>query len=216
MADVNLWTWLVAGIKRRLMYSKTARRHSLVGPPNQWKQKRDFQRSFLIDSGLQPSHQLLDIGCGTLRGGIPLVDYLDEGNYVGIEPREGALAEGRNELLEAGLVHKNPTLIRGDASSVDVERRFDVIWAFSVLFHMTDEILDEALRFVREHLAGGGTFNANVKIGDQPTKEWLEYPVAWRAYEAYRDAFKTHDISVEDLEPIGELGHESGDPTQDE
>jgi SAM-dependent methyltransferase len=216
MPDVNILTWLVAGIKRRLTYTKTARRHSLVGPPDQWKQKRDFQRSFLLGSGLQPSHQLLDIGCGTLRGGIPLIEYLEEGNYVGLEPREKALDKGKAELREAGLSDKEPLLIQGDTSSAEIARRFDVIWAFSVLFHMTDNVLDDTLRFVQEHLAAKGVFYANVKIGDQEDKEWMDYPVVWRTPEAYETACRNHGLSVEDLGPIGELGHETGDPTQDE
>lgn len=215
MAEVNFWTWFVAGIKRRLLYSKTARRHSLVGPPAMWKMKRDFQRSFLVHAGLQLSHRLLDLGCGTLRGGISLIEYLEKGNYVGIEPREEALEKGRKELDDAGLAHKNPTLISGEPSTVDISRRFDVIWAFSVLFHMTDEIIDETLHFVQDHLADGGTFYANVKIGERPNKKWLEYPVSWRTHEAYRDACKSNGLSVDDLAPIGELGHESGDPEQD-
>lgn len=135
-------------------------------PPGQWRQKRNLQRSFLLASGLQPSHQLLDIGCGTLRGGIPLIDYLEKGNYVGLEPRKKAL--------------------------------------------------DEALRFVQEHLADKGVFYANVKIGDRDEREWLDYPVVWRTHEAYETACRQHGLSIEDLGPIKELGHETGDPAYDE
>ena len=56
--------------------------------------------------GLAPEHYLLDIGCGTLRGGIPLIAYLLNGHYFGIEMRADILDEGRTELAEAGLVGK--------------------------------------------------------------------------------------------------------------
>ena len=67
------------------------RRHSLVGPPDLWEMKREFQIRFLRQAGLSPEHYLLDIGCGTLRGGIPLIDYLETGHYFGLESRQQGL-----------------------------------------------------------------------------------------------------------------------------
>ena len=78
----------------RVTLNRVERRHSLVGPPKLWKLKRDFQINFLKNAGLEPQHYLLDIGCGTLRGGIPLIDYLNVGNYTGIERRRKVLEEG--------------------------------------------------------------------------------------------------------------------------
>ena len=62
-------------------YTSKERRHAMVGPAKLWKMKRDFQIKFLKKSGLLPKHYLLDIGCGTLRGGIPFIEYLDEKKY---------------------------------------------------------------------------------------------------------------------------------------
>ncbi len=85
---------------RRLFRSKKAstERHSHVGAPEGWELKRRFQIDFLKKQGLKPEHYLLDIGCGTLRGGIPIIDYLDKGHYYGIEVRDFVLDEGRKEL----------------------------------------------------------------------------------------------------------------------
>ena len=83
--------------------SRQARRHSLVGRPELWQLKRDFQISFLREHGLEPGHFLLDIGCGTLRGGIPIIEYLDAGSYVGIDVRSEAIEEARRELREHRL-----------------------------------------------------------------------------------------------------------------
>jgi hypothetical protein len=33
-----------------------------------------------------------------------------------------------------------------------------MIWAFSVVLHMTDEILNDALFFVKRHLSSSGSF----------------------------------------------------------
>ena len=59
-------------------------RHSLVGPAHLWEIKRAFQIQFLQSVGLTPDQYLLDMGCGTLRGGIPIIKYLEPGHYYGI------------------------------------------------------------------------------------------------------------------------------------
>jgi len=109
----------------------------MVGPASEWTVKRDFQIGFLKDHGLQPSDRLADIGCGTLRGGIPVIAYLDEGCYNGFEVRADALEEARRELADNHLEHKRPMLTQSDdLGSLHLDERFDVIWAFSVFVQM--------------------------------------------------------------------------------
>jgi len=45
--------------------------------------KRRFQIDFFRRQGLRPDQTLFDLGCGTLRGGIPIIDYLEPGFYTG-------------------------------------------------------------------------------------------------------------------------------------
>src|SRR3954447_26273250 len=75
--------------------SAKQQRHSLVGPPHVWKDKRKFQIEFLEGSGLRPDTKLVDIGCGTLRGGIPIIERLDPGNYVGVDVRPEIATEAQ-------------------------------------------------------------------------------------------------------------------------
>src|SRR3979409_2149502 len=50
-----------------------------------WEEIGELQFQFLRTHGLEPQHRLLDIGCGSLRGGVRFVSYLDPGNYFGID-----------------------------------------------------------------------------------------------------------------------------------
>ncbi|MEM6816992.1 MAG: class I SAM-dependent methyltransferase, partial [Bacteroidota bacterium] len=130
--------------------------------------KREFQINFLKRHGLSPDHKFLDLGCGTLRGGIPVLKYLNTGNYYGIDIREETIIEAKAEVKEERLSLKQPKLIFfEDFSQLQINQKFDLIWAFSVLIHMEDDILDKCILFVKEHLKAGGRFFANVNLGER-------------------------------------------------
>src|SRR3954454_18505863 len=105
--------WRVRRTLRRRFPSRAARRHTLVGPPEVWKEKRAFQIRFLVAQGLEPQTSLVDIGCGTLRGGVPIIEYLDAGGYSGVDVRAEVESEARAELEQHGLAAKRPTLVFG-------------------------------------------------------------------------------------------------------
>jgi len=210
---------LLAKLIRRissLTQTKEERRHALVGPAKLWKMKRDFQLRFLSDMDLKPGHYLFEIGCGTLRGGVPLIQYLENGHYFGVEVREEVLDEGRKELREAGLEGKNPTLLLSPKiAQLTVNRKFDYIWAFSVLIHMNDKILNDTLSFVSKHLSEEGVFYANVIIGDRKEGDWQGFPVVTRPFDFYSQACTMNDLVVSDLGSLKELGHIANVESQD-
>jgi len=189
----------------------------MVGPPELWEMKRRFQFAFLEGAGLRPSDRLLDIGCGALRGGIPLIAHLEPGHYTGLDVRAEALVEAREELRAAGLCDKTPRLREISAlDSLELSERFDVIWAFSVLIHMSDAVLEGCLSFVSRHLAELGVFYANVNLGTRADGSWQQFPCIWRELGTYREFGGRHGLCVEDLGPLGELGHASGRAAHDE
>jgi SAM-dependent methyltransferase len=202
---------------RAAVAGRQARRHGLVGRPELWQQKRDFQIAFLREHGLLPAHVLVDLGCGTLRGGIPIIAYLDEGSYVGIDVREEAIEEARHELQEHGLEHKRPELIATPSlAAVDLGRTADYAWGFSVLMHLADERLDECLAFARRHLAQGGVFYANAITEELPPARWREFPVISRPVDAYREQAERNGLSLRDVGALADLGHVTGLAHHDE
>lgn len=211
---------LPKNVKRMIRWgsmSPKEKRHKLVGRPELWKLKRDFQIQFLKQMGLQPEDHLVDIGCGTLRGGIPIIRYLEAGHYSGIESRNEALSEGKKELEESGLQSKNPVLIaNSDLGSLNLDRSADYIWAFSVLFHMTDDIARDCLNFVARHLKDDGCFYANANIGAKTEGRWQGFPVMWRTLDSYENSASVYGLRVEDIGPLKDFGHLSGITDHDE
>jgi SAM-dependent methyltransferase len=193
-----------------------AERHALVGPAHLWKLKRQFQIDFLRSAGLEPHHRLLDLGCGTLRGGIPLIAYLEPGQYTGIEVRANVLEEGMRELAEAGLEDRRPDLrVCADLSRLELATSFDFVWAFSVLIHMEDAVAAQALVFVARHLTASGVFFSNVNLGNALERRWQGFPVVTRPLGFYEELAARVGLQVESRGPLRDLGHISGDAAAD-
>jgi hypothetical protein len=145
-----------------------------------------------------------------------MIEYLHQGHYYGIESRKEALDEGIRALQEAGLQSKAPTiLLFDDLSKATLDRKVDLIWAFSVLIHMEDRILDACLDFVSRNLERNGRMYANVKIGEEKEGKWQQFPVVSRSREFYRSAAERHGLRVADVGTLMSLGHVSGAPGQD-
>jgi SAM-dependent methyltransferase len=185
-----------------------AKRHGLVGPQDLWKAKRQFQMEFLLRMGLKRDDRLLDFGCGTLRGGIPLIEYLQAGRYLGVDVCSEVLAEGRLEIEESGLLDKEPKLVHCERlDQLQLGRSFSVAWAFQVLIHVPDAHLDATLAAVARHLEPDGVFYATVNVGNQADGSWKAFPVVYRSAAFYRETFRRQGLEVVDLGSLPDFGH---------
>lgn len=64
---------------------RTGHRTFVGGNDSYWDSIGKLQFDFLLGRGLSPSDVLMDIGCGSLRGGTRFIRYLDQGNYIGVD-----------------------------------------------------------------------------------------------------------------------------------
>ena len=77
-----------------------------------WDEIGRLQLDFLVSRGLKPSHCLLDIGCGSLRGGVHFIRYLGPGNYLGIDKERRLIDLGiERELGQATYLDKKPAFV---------------------------------------------------------------------------------------------------------
>lgn len=171
---------------------------SLAGPVRLWDAQRQFQIAFLKKHGLKPHHTLLDFGCGPLRGGIPIIKYLNTGNYHGVDINREALDEAEKELKENKLEHKLPTLTHiKNLETLRLHKTFDYIWAFSVVIHMIDEVFRTFICFSSSHLKRNGILYMNVNIGKRRTGgRFLNFYTYVRPLKFYRDIVSKHDLKI--------------------
>lgn len=126
-----------------------------------WDEIGSLQFEFLLERGLLPSHRLIDIGCGALRCGIPLIRFLDEGNYYGLDLNASLIDAGRHELEKEALAAKRPTLLVNDRFEIDRFRMsFDFAIAQSVFTHLDLNLIARCLVETRAQMKSGGKFFA--------------------------------------------------------
>ncbi len=123
-----------------------------VGPPERYDLVAAIQFNLMTSLGLREGHSLLDIGCGSLRGGRLFIPYLLPGRYFGLEPERWLIDEGvRNELGRDILRVKRPTFSHDrDFTLTAFGRKFDFLLAQSIFSHASPA------QIARHHQGRGG------------------------------------------------------------
>lgn len=186
---------LVIGLGRRdhvAFYREVMRRNVAADPDlavgsanrGRWTALGRAQFDYLTSHGLRRDHRLLEIGCGNLRGGRHFIDYLDVGNYTGIDISPDILLSAQRTLVEFGLQAKLPRLtLVGDLTlSWLPDASFDVVHAHSVFSHTPPQVIDECLTHVGRVMRPDGffdfTFNETHEREHQVVREDWYYRAA--------------------------------------
>jgi len=111
---------------------------NLVG--GKWEEYGNFYLSLLCKYGLKSKHKFLDVGCGCLRGGIKIIEYLNPFNYYGIDVSSNLIHVGiEHELPKTGLknkVNKNNFAVVDNFELRHFNTKFDMAIAQSVFTHL--------------------------------------------------------------------------------
>jgi SAM-dependent methyltransferase len=112
-----------------------------------WDEIGALQYDFLKRVGLEPTHRMLDIGCGTLRGGRHFIRYLDVSNYTGIDISPACIVAANELLVDEQLSDKKPRLILVTSKNITFSElegnSYDYIFAQSVLTHLPASLIRE-------------------------------------------------------------------------
>jgi hypothetical protein len=137
-----------------------------------WEEMGQLQLKFLQQQGLQPTHILLDVGCGALRGGRYLIPFLHSGHYLGIE-KEKELIESaiQHELPENIYKEKCPELIISDNFEFErFSKRPHYAIAQSIFTHLDEQDIQYCLTKLQAFVPSGHQFFATFFEGNT-TKE---------------------------------------------
>jgi hypothetical protein len=167
-----------------------------------------LQLELLTRNGLKPFSQVLEIGCGCLAAGRPILQFLESDRYVGIEPNRWLI-----EAVVAGLPdtkslidEKRPVFLRRtdfDASSLG--RKFDFIISHSILSHAAHWQCPQFFSGIKKVLAPSGVGIASLRfhdqnnnlMGDSLSPEWVYPEVSYFAWETVQKFAAAEQLYVE-------------------
>jgi SAM-dependent methyltransferase len=176
----------------------------------------ELQLELLKREGCVPESSVLEVGCGCLNAGVPVIRYLRRGRYAGIEPNswllEAALKDWRTRWLIAA---KHPTFLdRTDFDATGLGRTFDYVLSHSVLSHCAHWQLEQFVANVAQVLSPRGRIVASIRLAegndygsrgspdgeDSMDEEWQYPDVSWFKLDTVRETAARHGLTVS-LEP---------------
>lgn len=167
-----------------------------------WEKMGQLQFGFLIRHGLEPHHTMLDVGCGTLRGGRHFIGYLNPGNYTGIDISSRAIEYGKQLVREEGLADKQPKLILSKNKNLKFEEfagdKFDCLLAQSVFTHLKPEHIEECFKYIGEIMKEDSVFFFTFfEAGQfiQTSRKNFSYPFSFFETLAVRYGFTVENYS---------------------
>jgi len=127
-----------------------------------WDEIGKVQLDFMIGQGLQPHDVLLDVACGSLRAGRLFIDYLEPGNYLGLDHNRWLIRAGlRYEVPKAVQRKKRPEFVVSDSFEFrKLSKRPSYAIAQSLFSHLTKDDIALCLGNLIEVMPEGGRFYA--------------------------------------------------------
>jgi cyclopropane fatty-acyl-phospholipid synthase-like methyltransferase len=118
------------------------RHRGYVGPAEVFDSTGRYCFDLLKNLKLESHHKLLDVGCGGLRTGKFLIQYLNAGNYTGVEPEAHVVESAKKyeigcEILEA----KKPNFSHESNFDFKCLPIQDFIFCYDVFYHCGKEQL---------------------------------------------------------------------------
>ncbi|WP_146129539.1 tetratricopeptide repeat protein [Alteromonas alba] len=140
-----------------------------IGPPLQYDFMGATQFRLLCTLGLRAHHRVLDLGCGSLRAGRFLINYLEPENYHGIEPNKWLIEDGIKEQVGDSLIAiKKPKFDYNSEFNTGVfGAKFDFIIAQSIFSHTGNDLIPNALSNIYESLNDNGAALLTFIKGDK-------------------------------------------------
>lgn len=128
-----------------------------------WDQFGKLYLNFLISQGLNSQHKVLDVGCGCLRGGVKLIQFLNKNNYYGQDINEYLVRMGLEKEVPkyqiSDKICKENFCISNDFTLFfQNEVKFDIGISQSVFTHLPLNHLYLCLLNIKDYFKIGAKF----------------------------------------------------------
>ena len=177
-----------------------------------WEEIGKLQFEFLIKMNLKPHHKMLDLGCGTLRGGRHFIKYLDPGNYCGIDISPKAISAAKQLIEQEGFANRRPHLLVSENKDLRFREfrgeTFDYILAQSVFTHLKPEHIKECFENISSIMHHSSVFYFTYFEREeyrQMNLKTFHYPFSFFESLAKPYGFKLQDYSKDYNHPKGQL-----------
>jgi hypothetical protein len=164
-----------------------------------WDVFGPLQYNYLVKYGLEPTYAMLNIDCGTLRGGRHFIRYLDPERYTGMDISVEAIAFGNWLVEKEGLIDKRPTLLVNQNRDLRfgefAGRQFDYLLAQSVFTHLPAENIEECFAHVGGVMRASTAFFFTLREGREARrtgKKGFVYP-----FDFFEKLTTRHGFAVE-------------------
>ena len=162
-----------------------------VGPPENYDIIGAKQFCVLVNHGLREHHYLLDIGCGSIRGGKFFIPYLQAGHYFGVDPNSKAVNEGIDNELNRKyvLTQKKARFWFHDAFQLSsfpgIPTKMDFILAQSIFSHTSRAQTEKCIQQARLFMTSCSKFLGTWFVGPHNWEEegWKPGSVVTRPQE---------------------------------
>lgn len=166
-----------------------------------WEEIGQLQIDFLKNEGLLPAHRLLDIGCGTLRGGRHFIRYLNAGHYTGTELSAKAVVAALGLIEREALTSKAATIIHvpdGRLTFEDLSSPFAYIFAQSVFTHLAERHIEQCFANLPKVMDDQSRFYFTYNEATEPTRSSFKnfaYPLGILRAIAEANGLTVEDVS---------------------
>ena len=182
-----------------------------------WEEMGSLQFEFLVEQGLKPYHKLLDVGCGSLRGGRYFIEYLEAYHYHGIDINPNLMKVGREKELTStqSAKVKDSNFIASDNFNVDFDcSNFDYGLALSVFTHLPKSRIEECLTKLAPKFRCGKFYASVFLCEESEYDNELEQEMGIKTYPDtdpyhYTEA-QLHEVASNtgwQVQIIGDFGH---------
>jgi SAM-dependent methyltransferase len=196
---------------RAVMASDAARsREAAVGSHTHesWLHIGQLQFDYAVSHGLKPDMRMLEIGCGNLRAGRLFIDYLDAGNYYGMDISPDILSAAQDTIAEHGIAAKLPhlALVKDLRLHFLPDGAFDFVHAHSVFSHSPVGVIDECFGHIGRVMAPGGFFDFTFDKTDGAEHQVLREDFYYRT-QTLIDLAAKHGLDAVYMADWDETGH---------